>query len=210
MDEQIQNQKQSYDEKKRQRDDAVRHAARRRKLKKILLWSFLVTILGLIVQYSIKSYRESARIKSENEAIAEVQGQHFGSQGRDHISVGAEHPPYNSNPPTSGWHYPEPYKTGVYTAEISDGTLIHNMEHGHIWISYKPDLDPAVVQQLKDVAYRFRSKIIMAPRAANDSLIVLNAWEYQLKLQQFDLNQILGFIKAHRGHGPEDIPDIGF
>ncbi len=204
------NQKSAYDEKRRQREDEAKRFQRKKKLKKILIWSFVIAILGLLIQYTIKASRQAARVQSQNDQVAEVQGDFFKAQSRDHIKPGDKHDAYNSNPPTGGWHYPEPAPTGVYTHEIDDETLIHNLEHGHIWISYKPDLDPAVVQKLKDIAYRFHSKIIMAPRAKNDSPIALGAWEYLLKLDTYDEAKILGFIKAHRGKGPEDVPDTGF
>lgn len=43
---------------------------------------------------------------------------------------------YNSNPPTSGNHFPMWAKKGVYDRLISDGYLIHSLEHGYVIISY--------------------------------------------------------------------------
>ena len=61
-------------------------------------------------------------------------------QGRDHIKVGANHPSYNSNPPTSGPHYEEPVAAGVYESEYADENLIHSLEHGYVIISYNCDV----------------------------------------------------------------------
>src|SRR3989344_5078 len=52
------------------------------------------------------------------------------------VAVGASHEAYNSNPPTSGPHYEQPSRWGVSQAELPDEQLIHNLEHGGIWISY--------------------------------------------------------------------------
>lgn len=57
-------------------------------------------------------------------------------QGRDHIKVGESHPPYNSNPPTSGPHYENPVSAGVYESEYPDEALIHSLEHGYVIVSY--------------------------------------------------------------------------
>lgn len=43
---------------------------------------------------------------------------------------------YNSNPPTSGPHFPIWAKGGIYDRPISDGYLIHSLEHGYVIISY--------------------------------------------------------------------------
>ena len=55
--------------------------------------------------------------------------------GRDHVTdiYGIE---YTSNPPTSGTHFPVWAKPGVYDRFLSDGYLIHSMEHGYIIIWY--------------------------------------------------------------------------
>ncbi len=56
--------------------------------------------------------------------------------------MGAEHTTnitgitYNSNPPTSGPHFPVWARRGVYDRVISDGHLIHSLEHGYIVLSY--------------------------------------------------------------------------
>lgn len=67
-------------------------------------------------------------------------GEAFPIQGRDHIKVGAGHPPYNSNPPTSGPHYEEPVAAGVYSTEYADENLIHSLEHGYVIVSYNCDV----------------------------------------------------------------------
>ena len=210
MDQQEQNQKQIYDEKKQRKDAVVQRALFKKKAKKVALISLGLALLLVLIKYSITAYNEANKVQIENDRVAEVKGEFFKTQGQEHIADKASHPAYNSNPPTSGWHYDHAYATGVYTDEKEDEVLVHNLEHGHIWIAYKPDLNPETVKQLRDMAYRFRSQIIMAPRPKNDVPIALGAWEYQLKLQSFDLDKILGFIKAHRGKGPEDVHDPGF
>ena len=43
---------------------------------------------------------------------------------------------YNSNPPTSGPHYAQWEKPGIYNRVLEDGKLVHSLEHGYIIISY--------------------------------------------------------------------------
>lgn len=55
--------------------------------------------------------------------------------GRDHITD-ISGITYTSNPPTSGSHFSAWAKRGVYDKIISDGYLLHSLEHGYIIISY--------------------------------------------------------------------------
>ena len=59
----------------------------------------------------------------------------FSSQGRDHVPAGTIGE-YNSNPPTSGPHYAQWEKPGIYSKVLQDGNLIHSLEHGYVIISY--------------------------------------------------------------------------
>ena len=71
-------------------------ARNKRLLKKIIIWGLsivLVVWLGYVISQSAK--------KSETNKPGEL----FASQGQAHIAFGSKHPEYNSNPPTSGWHY---------------------------------------------------------------------------------------------------------
>lgn len=73
-------------------------------------------------------------------------------QGQDHIAEGNTHPAYNSNPPTSGWHYGQPASWGAHDHELADEQLVHNLEHGGVWIAYNCDKLPNQSSLIK-VAY---------------------------------------------------------
>ena len=62
--------------------------------------------------------------------------------GREHVPIG-EKVEYNSNPPTSGKHYAEWVKSGVYTEPKDDRNLLHSLEHGYVIMSYNCDKPPA-------------------------------------------------------------------
>ncbi len=62
-------------------------------------------------------------------------GEAVADQGRKHVQDIASFS-YNSNPPTSGDHFVVWAKDGVYDRVISDGHLIHSLEHGYVVVSY--------------------------------------------------------------------------
>src|SRR3989344_1710779 len=99
---------------------------RRRRVKKILIWLAVLTLLAAAF-YGIVFWSKTSAENKPGEVIAEL--------GRDHIPVGALRPEYNSNPPTSGSHYAVPADWGAYDSEVPDEQLVHNLEHGGIGIS---------------------------------------------------------------------------
>ncbi len=110
---------------------------------------------------------------------------------------------YNSNPPTSGEHYVQPAPWGVYAETLPDQTLIHNLEHGGIWISYRDKNDKDTVKALEDLAEKYDSHLIVTYRPENDSPIIVTAWGRLLKLNEVNKGQIVNFIARYRFKGPE-------
>lgn len=130
-------------------------------------------------------------------------------QGRDHIAPGAPRPDYNSDPPTSGAHYPQPASRGVHNEELSDEQLLHNLEHGEVWIAYRPNLPDEVVDELKRVTRR-NAKVVLTPRARNSTDITLAAWGrldiFNVGQGALDIRRTEDFIARYRNKGPELVP----
>ncbi len=134
-------------------------------------------------------------------------GQRFPIQGQQHVQPGQTHPPYNSDPPTSGWHYDTPLASGFHEQPAADEQVVHNLEHGHVVISYdcsKLTDCQGVKEQLRRLAERYRNrKITIVPRQNADAAIALTAWGWLDKLDGFDEARITAFINAWRDRGPE-------
>jgi hypothetical protein len=138
-------------------------------------------------------------------------GQAVAIQGRDHIQLGQSHPPYNSDPPTSGWHYDQPVPAGFYDEPLADEKLVHNLEHGHVVISYDcsklTDCD-SVKAELRGLVDRFQGwKVVAVARENADAAIALTAWGRMDKLNAYDEDRIVAFINYWRDRGPEATPD---
>lgn len=72
------------------------------------------------------------------ESTKPLPGTKIDDLGREHVPVGQE-VKYNSNPPTSGPHYEEWVRSGVYQEVKDDRSLIHSLEHGYVILSYNCD-----------------------------------------------------------------------
>jgi hypothetical protein len=185
--------------KKQEKQETLRAERKKRTLFKIIKFSVILAIVVGALALIVRSVSKEA----EN-----LPGQFFPEQGRQHINPGDAHEPYSSNPPTSGPHWANPAQAGIYDKELPDEQLIHNLEHSHVWISYRPDLDSTAVEKLATIAQDYGSKLIITPRSKTETPIALAAWRYLLTLDQFDEAAIRRFIDAHRGKaGPEDIPN---
>ena len=195
--------KEIYDLGKKEKFGSEKKSDQFGKFKKILIWFLVILIAGGGIYWLVKRSQEKI-------AERKVYAVQITDQGSNHIDVGASHPAYNSNPPTSGWHYEKWADKGVYKNQLPDDQLIHNLEHGYIWISYNPDANPEIIKQLEDF-YGLGNKIIVEPRKENDKLIALAAWNW---LDTFDLvsgdslsddelKRIGDFIDQYINQGPE-------
>ena len=113
--------------------------------------------------------------------------------------------PYNSNPPSSGDHWPTPAAWGVYNTPLDDSQVVHNLEHGGIWISYKPSsVDTDTISKLQDFAKRY-PKVVVEPRDKDDGAIAFVSWGYVQNFDKFDESAMVKFIEAHYDQGPEKV-----
>jgi hypothetical protein len=136
-----------------------------------------------------------------------VPGEAVAIQGQQHIEVGQSHPPYNSDPPTSGWHYAQPADAGFYATTLPDEQLVHNLEHGHVVISYDcsklADCE-ATQAKLRGIVDRFQGwKVVAVARENADCAIALTAWGRIDKMDAYDENRVVAFIRRWRDRGPE-------
>ncbi len=129
--------------------------------------------------------------------------------GQQHIQPGTALDYGKEEPPTSGDHS-SPVDKGAYTSEIPDENSIHNLEHGYVYISYRPDLPQNQIDKLTALFFDPYSnssfaptKVIMAPRAANESPIVFSSWTRSLKFDNFDEQQMIDYYLGNVSKSPE-------
>jgi len=115
--------------------------------------------------------------------------------------------PYTENPPTGGPHHPIWQNCGVYTDELRDEHVVHSMEHGAVWITYRTeDLSDDDIDEL---GRRFtgRRYVIVSPRSGQDHAVVLSAWNRQIVVDETDDARI-GIFVARYAQGPQ-APESG-
>lgn len=133
-------------------------------------------------------------------------GIRFPDLGQEHVEVGTS-VTYNSNPPTSGPHYPYPAAWGIYKDRPADGFLVHNLEHGGVIISYNPkqikDQELSQLRQQARSLSNFNGRIILTPRLNLDTAIALTAWNYLQELDRYNSTAVKVFYDTHIVRAPE-------
>lgn len=181
-----------------EKQSRVAEAIRRKTMRRIFFAALVMFVAGAAVWGGVWYSRSRAQSQP---------GRFVEDQGREH--VGAEHKhTYNSNPPASGWHYSQPAEWGAYREELPDEVLIHNLEHGGVWISYRPDVSEEIRAKLEKFYEVHGRKIIVTPRAKNDTDIALAAWNRldTFSVTEYSDERVERFIKAFRNKGPEFVP----
>ena len=87
---------------------------------------------------------------------------------------------YPQTPPAGGVHNPAWQNCGVYDQPIQKEMGVHSQEHGAVWITYRPDLPAADIEQLKALM-RGRSYALLTPYPDLPAPVVASAWGVQLK-----------------------------
>ena len=132
---------------------------------------------------------------------SKLPGEHFRSQGNTHIRLGAAHPSYNSNPPTSGWHTSDIVTWGSYDALVPEERLVHNMEDGGVIIWYRlgtPEENRQRIQALEQIA-RGYSRVVITPREEMPTTYALTAWTRLQRFDDIDEEGMRTFLEAFEG-----------
>ena len=120
-------------------------------------------------------------------------------------------PKWNTDPPTSGPHYAVPAIFGRYEDELEPARVVHNLEHGGIFILYGKEVPDSTVQQLIDFYDDHKTGTIMAPLNRLGDKFALGAWVvdgdldngFLAKCKTYDENAVSSFFDMLQFRGPE-------
>ena len=129
----------------------------------------------------------------------------FGTLDQKHVDTPVTYP---QSPPVGGPHSPvwEACDGVVYPRDLPKERAVHSLEHGAVWITYRPGL-PAdqvatLAAQVRGVDYR-----MMSPYSGLTSPITLTAWSTQLKVDDAADPRVAAFLALYT-HGPQT-PEAG-
>ena len=116
---------------------------------------------------------------------------------------------YDASPPVGGPHSPIPADcTGtVYANPIASENAVHSLEHGAVWITYRPGLADAELAALGQLV-QGQSHLLVSPYPGQASAISAQSWGYQLALDQVSDPRLVQFVNLLRSN-PVTTPEYG-
>ncbi len=100
--------------------------------------------------------------------------------------------------PVGGEHNSVWLNCGVYTVEVPEENVVHSLEHGAVWVSYRPDLPPDEIAALEALG---RGKVIVSPRAVQPAPVVAAAWGEWLEAETGTDPRVADFVTFFAGAG---------
>ena len=157
------------------------------------------------------------KVESAGGTLREVQ-----AQPGEHSLQPDEKGDWNTDPPTSGPHYGFDQNQqlgtvvwGAYEEPLQLARVVHNLEHGGIYIFYGDEVRDPVVAQLRQFYDDHERGTLLAPYPKLGDQIALGAWvlsgeddekAYLAKLENFDEDAFSAFFRAFQFKGPERLP----
>jgi hypothetical protein len=128
---------------------------------------------------------------------------------------------WNTDPPTSGPHFGFDQNQnngtviwGAYEEPLQLARVVHNLEHGGIYIFYGDDVPEATIAQLRGFYDDHEKGTLLAPYPKLGDEIALGAWVsegedakgYLAKCPAFDETAFSAFFSGFQFKGPERFP----
>nr|WP_017603801.1 DUF3105 domain-containing protein [Nocardiopsis alkaliphila] len=129
----------------------------------------------------------------------------FDDLPREHVPTG-ETVDYEQFPPVGGEHYAFWQNCGVYDEPVLTEAAVHSLEHGAVWITHDPELDPDQIERLA-AHHQPGSYVLVSPMEGLPSPIVASAWGAQLQLDDASDERVDAFLREYE-QSP-DAPEPG-
>ena len=190
-------------QRREERRNTEEKVQQKKKVMYVLWWIAGIALFGALIGGIVW-----AIIANKPAPLGEDFSRGMPDEGATHVTEG-EKVTYQSQPPTSGDHWPDPLRDGIYDIEKPDEAIVHSLEHGRIWISYRPDIPDEIKEQVRAIAKR-EVRVIVTPRAANATDIALAAWNRldTFSKEEFNESRVRDFIRRYRDKGPEYVPQM--
>jgi hypothetical protein len=122
----------------------------------------------------------------------------FEYKGGTHL---AEAITYKENPPVGGEHFAAWQNCGFYDVPVRNEHAVHSMEHGAVWLTYRPGLPLDQVAKLAQYVQR-SPYVLVSPVAGQTDDVVASAWNRQLVMDGADDDRIALFVSEFAS-GPQ-------
>jgi hypothetical protein len=142
----------------------------------------------------------------------------------EHVPIGTD-VQWDSNPPSSGPHFPIWAAYQAYSTPVPRGYYVHDQEHGGVVLLYRcddaggcPDVAAALQAASDSIpddplctsgGEGVRVRTVITPDPLLDVPIAAAAWGWTYRAQCLDQASLNAFAQAHYGQGPEVLCNNG-
>jgi hypothetical protein len=175
-----------------------RRSARRRTA---VIVAASVAVVGLIGGGSWVIIGASGSGSSTQGKVALTGLQTYPGLARDHVAGVVTYP---QTPPVGGAHSATWQNCGVYSAPVRNENAVHSLEHGAMWITYRPGLPTSEISTILDDVSG-QPYALVSPYPGLPSPVVASAWGVQLKLSSASDPRLKSFVNTYKSgsHAPE-------
>jgi uncharacterized protein DUF3105 len=103
---------------------------------------------------------------------------------------------YEQDPPANGDHAPYWQNCGFYSTLVENEAAVHSLDHGAVWITYRPDLPVDQLNILRRLAQG--EYVLISPYPGLYAPVVATAWRNQLELTGADDPRLQQFVDQFR------------
>lgn len=102
---------------------------------------------------------------------------------------------YAQSPPAGGKHNPIWLNCASYDVPVPNENAVHSLEHGAVWVTYRPNLPDKQVSKLK--AAMPSTYAVLSPFPGLKAPVVASAWGKQIVLDGPDDKRLQAFVKKY-------------
>lgn len=125
---------------------------------------------------------------------ATIEGVSFYSNlGSKHVTAPVT---YDQAPAVGGDHSARWTNCGIYTEPVEQMRAVHTMEHGAVWVTYRPDLPAAQIQELTELV-RSKNYVLLSPYPGQEAPVTATAWGVQLTLDSSSDDRLKPFLAQY-------------
>jgi hypothetical protein len=154
-----------------------------------LLLAAIITAVALVVTGAVQE--KNAAMEAAKKPIDGAQT--YSGLSRNHVQTPVSYP---QEPGVGGDHAPVWVNCGIYAEPVTKERAVHSLEHGAVWLSYKPGLPEDEITKLAALA-KANPYVLLSPDANQSEPVTATAWGTQLGVTEAADPRIPAFISAY-------------
>lgn len=181
-------------ESRQRRAVEFRRVQQRRDRRRRFAWIAVAAVAALVIAGGVTWAAVGSMARPSPLAAVKT----YPAPSRNHTTEAVT---YGQNPPVGGDHAPAWLNCGVYTASVPVGNAVHDLEHGAVWVTYRPGLASAQLDTIRKLAAS-QPYLTVSPYNGLPAPIVASAWGVQLRLKSASDPGLAAFV-AKYAQGPQ-------